>query len=181
MIPDSDFIEIQSRKESGSSIYGWFGIKFLVAAKRLPDPKQHKQLRYALNNAEQTIREAYYLAMAEENAEFMAGVQAERQMLLDDFPKPNYHEEIPNEYENNSWYGKLHPWYRLTVPNVGHFKVGWRKRVIYLDWQETRVTATAEQLFPNEDTTKLERGIHAWSHERLRHYFQIIIAAAPSA
>lgn len=180
MIPADQFKNIHTSEMMGSQVYGWFGLKIDVAARKLPDFEKHQQLRYALMDAEKIITEAYHQAMAEENAEFMAELHERQQQLLACFPQPLYHEQIPNEYQTVSWDGKLKPWFRVTLANVGHFKVGERRHVIHLEWTDTRVTATAQELFPKEDVTKSARTIHAHSGDDLRRYIQTIIDAAPA-
>lgn len=51
-----------------------------------------------------------------------------------------------------------------------HFKVGWRKRVIVLDWERTTLVVSADQTFPTEETTKGDRMIHCWGYEKLASY-----------
>ena len=75
---------------------------------------------------------------------------------------PIYAEEIPNGYlGENSPYALSSPWFKVTTP-IGHFTIGWRKRVLEISWKETQVKATAEELFPDETVTKFEQTIHAW-------------------
>jgi hypothetical protein len=86
-------------------------------------------------------------------------------------------EEIPNEY--SSWDAN---WLMVTT-KVGHFKVGYRSKVINIDWSKTTVKGSGKQLFPNEDVTKGgdcwdtggKQYIHAWSLEKGREYIQKII------
>ncbi len=81
--------------------------------------------------------------------------------------------ELPNEYGSASYNG---PWYTVNTP-VGRFKIGWRKRVIYIDW--SLIDADLLHLFSDQDVTKGSRFIHAWSEEdaaeylvRIRHELQ---------
>lgn len=90
--------------------------------------------------------------------------------------EPIFMESIANEYHSTEnrkdAYGLRSPWFIVTT-RLGHFKVGWRKRVISLDWSRTTVMKTADQIFPNE-VTKGERDIHAWSYEALTKYLRAI-------
>ena len=61
-------------------------------------------------------------------------------------------EEIPNGYCNEPCCSRL-PWFIVTTP-VGHIKIGWRKRVINIDWTNTLQKKNGHELFPNEDVTK---------------------------
>lgn len=84
--------------------------------------------------------------------------------------EPIYLEEIPNRYDSGP-YSVNRPWYRVTTP-VGHFVLGWRKRVIQIDWSETTVKSTAAELFPGEDVTKGDRMIHAWGYQKAAEYLK---------
>jgi len=79
----------------------------------------------------------------------------------------NKHElkEIPNQYCPCE---RCAPWY-LVKTEVGTFKIGWRKRVINIDWEKTKLLAVLS-LFAGEDVTKGEHYIHAWGKEKAIEY-----------
>ena len=77
-------------------------------------------------------------------------------------------DEIPNEY-CNSYCCKHLNWFIITT-KLGRIKIGWRKRVIHIEWTDSTITETAEELFPFEDVTKHDRIIHAWSVEKAQEY-----------
>lgn len=103
---------------------------------------------------------------------------------------------IPNGYSDDGL-----DWALIRTP-LGDIKMGWRKRVIALDWanvvetlEEMRRPAkrdfddwkareafaahfTGQALFPNEDVTRWETGIHAWSTLRAGTYLQVVYAHA---
>lgn len=88
-------------------------------------------------------------------------------------------EEIPNEYSQHPSYWHS-PWLKV-VTEIGTFKIGWRKRVIYLDWTETDCREHGETLFPEENTTKSQVGyspnckyIHCWSYQKAEEYINSI-------
>lgn len=93
-------------------------------------------------------------------------------------------EAIPNGYlrPDDPW-AVGEPWYRVTT-SIGHLVVGWRKRVIHLDWKDTILRSLkpeqqqsvpgGEEVFPNEDTTRLETGIHAWGYDDLTRYLNAL-------
>ncbi len=103
---------------------------------------------------------------------------------------------IPNEYfgsKQNDPY--CSPWGLIKTPK-GDIKVGWRKRVINIDWKdlydkaltktsehdyETRIKIResfyGENLFANEDVTKGTHMIHAWSSEKAVEYLEKICEA----
>lgn len=82
-----------------------------------------------------------------------------------------YVEEIPSEYGNS---GHEASWLIVTT-NIGRIKIGWRKRVIVLDWKDTRNPLSAEALFPHEDVTKFDQLIHAWGYEKAAEYIKKIL------
>jgi hypothetical protein len=86
---------------------------------------------------------------------------------------PVYMKEIENAYCSR-WCCLHRPWFIVTT-RVGHFKIGWRKRVINIDWKETDLTANGEQLFANEGVTVGERFIHAWSCEKATAYLRKLL------
>ncbi|GAG38249.1 unnamed protein product, partial [marine sediment metagenome] len=57
-----------------------------------------------------------------------------------------------------SGYGNLAPWFIVTTP-VGYIQIGWRKRVIHIDW--SRMNRDFLHLFEDEETTKTSTYIHA--------------------
>jgi hypothetical protein len=86
---------------------------------------------------------------------------------------PVYMKEIPNEYCAQACC--LHrPWLIVTT-RVGHFKIGWRKSVMNIDWKETELAANGEQLFANEGVTVGERFIHAWSYGKATAYLRKLL------
>lgn len=67
---------------------------------------------------------------------------------------PIYVEPVQNEYHRTGDpYGDMHPWFIVTTAR-GRIKVGWRKRVINLDWSASEIEAKAEDLFGAENVTK---------------------------
>ncbi len=79
---------------------------------------------------------------------------------------------IPNGYWNEP---DAEPWYAVETPG-GVLKIGWRKRVISIDW--TGMKLAREPDFSSEDVTKWETGIHAWGYEKLTEYLKVIMACA---
>lgn len=77
---------------------------------------------------------------------------------------------VPNEYCPCERCG---PWYLAKHPLTGTLKVGWRKRVINLDWSATGRDLL--RLFEGEDVTKSGGYIHAWGKEKLVSYLALIV------
>lgn len=99
---------------------------------------------------------------------------AQREQLLACFPDNIFVEAMPNGYCSR-WCCKHLPWFKVTT-EAGVFVIGWRKRVIHLEWTGVPNSKLAEELFPNEDVTKGERYIHAWSYDQAEGYIATIIA-----
>ncbi len=86
-------------------------------------------------------------------------------------------DSILNEY----WGADGPPWVLMRTPK-GDLRVGHRKRVYHLDWENLKVgpevELDAKVLFPNEDTTKEGRYIHAWTEAKLVEYLLKLSEAA---
>jgi len=86
-------------------------------------------------------------------------------------------EEIPSGYSQE--YGR--PWFVVTT-RIGRIKIGWRKRVINIDWSETTNKKKAEELFKEEQVTKGDSYdnsfyIHAWGYEKAQEYLDKLFAS----
>jgi len=87
-----------------------------------------------------------------------------------------YIQEISNEYWSSVNLNAIgRPWYLVTT-KLGTFKIGWRKRVILIDWITTDITQTADEIFPDEDVTKDEYTIHAWGLEKAQQYINTLLS-----
>ena len=82
-------------------------------------------------------------------------------------------EEVENEYAIKP-YANHHPWYVVTTPK-GRIKIGWRKRVLCISWDETTIEGTAKELFPDEDVTKFDKTIHAWGYDKAQEYIDVLL------
>ena len=82
-------------------------------------------------------------------------------------------EEIKNEY-NNSWTYSARPWFIVTT-SIGRIKLGWRKRVINIDWSQTILKSTAQDLFADEVVTKGDKYIHADNLEKAQEYITTLL------
>lgn len=81
---------------------------------------------------------------------------------------PVYVREIDNKYCGPKCCP--HRVWLLVTTRLGVIEIGWRKRVIVIDWSASDVTKTAAELFADEDVTKGVRMIHAWSYEKATEY-----------
>jgi hypothetical protein len=82
-------------------------------------------------------------------------------------------EETNNEYLIQP-YSKYYPWLIVTT-SKGRIKIGWRKRVINIDWSESIIEGIAKDLFPDEDVTKFDKIIHAWGYEKAKEYIDLLL------
>jgi hypothetical protein len=81
---------------------------------------------------------------------------------------------IPNEYYSSdpTWFG---PWF-IVETDKGPLRIGYRKRVINIDWTGTQINHNGDILFKDENVTTWRTGVHAWGRgkavEYLRKLFQ---------
>jgi len=107
--------------------------------------------------------------------ESKVNAQKERQEIISVFAGRNiFVEEIPNGY-CSQYCCKHLPWFVVTT-SKGRIKIGWRKRVICIDWSDSIIAEKAEELFPSEDVTKYDKLIHAWGIEKAQEYVNKLLA-----
>lgn len=83
-------------------------------------------------------------------------------------------ENIEFEETENEYCGSRQccgPWIKIHH-RLGTITMGWRKRVIDIDWTNTGVNFL--DLFPDEHVTKSQYNIHAWSSEKASEYLKKI-------
>ncbi len=82
-------------------------------------------------------------------------------------------------YETYDEIRKKSPWWLVRVgfpysPGdvevIGLIEIGWRKRVINIDWSETAVRASVT----DDDVTKSETMVHAWSDTKALEYLKAL-------
>lgn len=57
------------------------------------------------------------------------------------------------------------PWLLVRTP-IGMVKLGWRKRVISIDWSDTKI----RKYVTTDETTNEKSGVHAWSVAKAVEY-----------
>lgn len=91
--------------------------------------------------------------------------------------------EIQSLYKLNNEYCpcddclKFRPWW-LAKTEFGLIKIGWRKRVINIDWSDTPYRSGQSKFWDdrdipvltNDDVTKWESGVHAWGYGKAVDY-----------
>lgn len=111
------------------------------------------------------------------NDKYRAAGEEETRKLIELFGERKiFVEHIKNEY----WPDDIHnPWLIVTTIK-GRIKIGWRKRVINIDWTDSVVSDLPDQLFPEEDVSKgnytTERYIHARGYDKAKQYIDKILA-----
>ncbi len=155
-------------KEAGgleSISYGGksFGIKISIASDYELTEEDHNWLFCQC----QDIMKHLNKEADKRNLEVNEAIKKEKEELMRCFELKEtvYVRSIPNEYDPTS----LHPWY-IVVTHRGPIKIGWRHRVINIDWSESIIPAKSEDLFSNEEVTKEDKYIHAWSYEKAKEY-----------
>ncbi len=145
------------------------GIKILVSVDRELTKEERSVISQKVDEIENLIN-ATSLGLS---PKVRAAAAKERADLVALFPEPIFVEPIPNAYCSRGCC--VHrPWFIVTT-GAGRIKIGWRKRVIHIDWGGSAVTAKAEELFPAEDVTKFDRAIHAWSLDKAREYINVLL------
>ncbi len=82
---------------------------------------------------------------------------------------------IPNGYCSQPCCAHL-PWFRVETMK-GVITIGWRKRVINIDWSETGNTIEPEKW--QEDVTKDKTSIHAWGYGKAIQYLEVLRMVFP--
>lgn len=166
MVKDEDYMPIfQSEGRDG------LGVRIFVAVpngrKLLPDDLE------VVRQAGYKLYEDLVSRLHKSDLNEIINSQEQSKELLNLFGTNTiYAENIPNEYCDYD-----RPWLLVTT-KVGHIKIGWRKRVMVIDWSLTTNKQAADQLFPNEDVTKYGYAIHAWSYDKAKEYINTIMGLA---
>lgn len=149
--------------------FGAVGVKILISTSVEVD----KRIDSECCRSAEAISDAILEKCVASDPEEQESVRINKEKILECFPSKIFVEEIPNQYCNR-WCCKHRPWFIITT-EVGRFRVGWRKRVMSLDWSGTNIGITAEGMFPNENTTRYDKTIHAWSYADLARYVSELI------
>lgn len=162
------------KKEAIGGSVGFFDLEILANMKDMPDTKD-RRIQDAVYRAAEEIEQVLIEVSLESNIEARLRRKAERQEILALFKTVVFVEEIPNGYCSRGCCKHL-PWFIVTTP-VGRFRIGWRRRVILIDWEQTVRTKTSEELFAAEKVTKDQKMIHAWNLKDAARYIEVIVAS----
>lgn len=168
MIPEATYKEGWSQESHGP--HGHLGIKILVSMVRSLTDVDKRVLRQAVAQVQEVL-EAETIRLDPSTAENRAEERAAIVGLFDGVAI--YVEEIPNGY--CSQYCCLQkPWFVVTTKR-GRIQLGWRKRVIQINWAGSDIESRAEELFTGEDVTKGDKMIHAWSYLKAQLYLKTLL------
>lgn len=120
------------------------------------------------------IMNVLYRAKILQDPKTTAAVECERKGLLGLFEEPIWVQELPNGYSPKDSYYSRFPWFKVYTTK-GPITIGWRKRVIQIEWQESDSKVDGKKDFPSEDVTKEHHLIHAWSLEKAKEYLDKIL------
>jgi len=91
---------------------------------------------------------------------------------------------IPNRYWPTSYDEASDPWF-VAQTELGPITIGWRKRVLSIDWSAWPSPPDGRTIFVREQdgdfegrTTVWESGVHAWSYEKATEYLRRLREAA---
>jgi len=154
--------------------HGAVGIRIMVASS-VPLDLKSDEIQDAAWTARENMHDAMKAALQKVHPDTPKETERNRE-LVSLFSEPIFVEELPNGYCDR-WCCKHKPWFKVTT-KIGHFVIGWRKRVINIDWSGTVGTGTEAQLFLGENVTQGEKYIHAWSMEDAKRYIDKIMASA---
>ena len=160
--------ELEFKQACRTESYGEksYGIQVLIAMPGY-ELTQADHIRVS-HHAQEIIREILTERAKNDPADVARGLQM-RKDLLACFPDHwIYAEEAPNGYWRSDPEAVNIPWLRVTT-NRGVIIIGWRKRVIEINWN-SEVGKTASELFPDEDVTKADYMIHAWGYDKAKEY-----------
>jgi hypothetical protein len=149
--------------------YGSLSIGVNLSVAGIETTEEEQNMIYSHVN--EIYRQLYFLREKNDPDSIRANAQTIEQLKAC-FPCVIYAEVVPNEY-----WGKSQPnqdWLMVTT-NRGRIKIGWRKRVINIDWTGSDIKTEAEKLFPDEQVTKDKRLIHAWGYEKAKEYISVIL------
>lgn len=101
-------------------------------------------------------------------------VKKEREDILAVFSgRQIFVEDTKNEYFIEP-YAKYYPWLIVTT-HKGRIKIGWRKRVLNICWDDSTIKEGAKELFPDEGVTKFDKTIHAWGYDKAKEYIDLLL------
>lgn len=84
-----------------------------------------------------------------------------------------YTKQIENKYSDLGSL-KFRKWLEVMT-RKGIIVIGWRKRVINIDWSRSDIKKISYDLFPDENVTKGDYSIHAWGINKAKEYIDVLL------
>jgi hypothetical protein len=161
---------------------------------RLSDREKENGIFYDVGHRVEQVVAAQSIRLDPKTWEREATTKAEFEKAFTDAGLgPIFMEPIPNEYHRaDDPYAMGEPWYNVATP-IGYIKIGWRKRVINIDWTRTTLKSLVEEkygdgkprppggeeLFPTivkegETTTLGDFYVHAYGYEKATKYLKVM-------
>jgi hypothetical protein len=103
--------------------------------------------------------------------------QAKALFLLAGFRVSRFH-RLENKYWPEAYVEERRnsPWW-LAITEFGPIEIGWRKRVVSINWEDT----AARVMVTEDNVTKSTTGVHAWSYVKALEYLTTLAAAQLAA
>jgi hypothetical protein len=163
--------------EHGGSASGRDGYAFRIQVRGI-DHSLSDDERKAIYKAQDILDDAFLKQFTNLNPETHIKAKKEKADLLACFgPNVLYVDEIPNGYCNLGCCA-FYPWFIVTTP-IGRIKIGWRKRVIEIDWSDTKCNLTGTEI-TTDDVTRTSSYIHAYGYEKATEYLNKLFVAVPA-
>ncbi len=147
--------------------------------------EKDKDANRAISMAAESVSKALLTALEKNNGETKARAAQDRERLMGLFSEAPFQvEELPNGYCHD-WCCINLPWY-CVLTRIGWIKIGWRKSVINIDWSETVIKQSGDDLFPGATFTvgkgydsehNPTRYCHAWGYDKAREQLAVILTA----
>lgn len=150
----------------------YFGLKITVDQDRKLDQEDYDACRQHIAAIE-TLLQARTMKL---DPEEQARAATERERLVGCFPSSVFVAPVRNQYHGDTPYGQMHPWLEITTKR-GIFLVGWRKRVINIDWSKTDIQSTGRELFPERQMTIGDTFLHASDYDDLKACVEKLMGA----
>lgn len=178
MYDEKDWRTVRSEQGAGEKYS--FGIRLQVAGVISKDEYTNEE-RTAMMVAVDKVKEELLAAAVAADPKEQQSAREERQSLLECFhPSVRlFDEPVPNGYTND-WYNRHRFWYIVTT-YVGRIRIGWRKRVIHIDWSDSAIKhVDGRTLFTDFlNNTVDSTFIHAWSYEEATKIISRLMGQTP--
>lgn len=159
-------------KISSAGHYGGFDGEVLIESEKYDQLSKETRstLSFNIGHEVQRLQHKINLEWVKEfeSEKRLANIQKMLQLFKDAGFKSIHHEIIENQYSGDAGFYN-DPWLIVTTPK-GRITIGWRKRVINLDWSDSDIKADGNELFKGEKTTTGKNYIHCWSYDKAIEY-----------